>query len=215
MKKKKKKLHSITTTTNLKAWSAFTVYARLHLHQYAQLHLRHKRAEIHTTIMTKCYEELTYSNFYVSVLLEGLSLMIFVFVGGSAYAKYERPFQRSEVFEIACVYGIMLTVLSQCLKDVSKAHINPAITLANVFTRRVSLLRGCCYIMFQFFGGKIIFWKIDIFKGKSCAKESFVSPKYRELWEINFCKWPIMRYFAGMNFRYKGTKNYKVFIVLR
>lgn len=107
--------------------------------------------------MTKCYEELTYANFYVSVVLEGLSLMFLVFVGGSSYVKYQRPFLPSQVFEIGCVYGIILTVLTQCLKDVSKAHINPAITLANVLTRRISLLRGCCYIVFQFIGGKYKF----------------------------------------------------------
>lgn len=108
--------------------------------------------------MTYCLEELTYPNFYVSIFVEGLSVLLLVFIGGVSYVKYERPYQPSQVFEIAVTYGIMLTVLSQCIKDVSKAHINPAITLANVLTRRVSLLRGCFYIVFQIISGEMLYF---------------------------------------------------------
>jgi len=102
-----------------------------------------------------CLDELKLPNFYVSIFLEALASFLLVFVGGSEYVKYERPFAKEDILQIAFVFGGIHIVLSQCLKDVSKAHINPAITLASTLTKRVSLLRGFCYILFQFGGGTI------------------------------------------------------------
>ncbi|XP_066922294.1 aquaporin AQPAe.a-like [Clytia hemisphaerica] len=120
--------------------------------------------------MVECCEEVKLPNFYVSIILESLASFLLVFIGGSVYVKYERPYNVSNVYEIAVVFGGMLTVLSECLKDVSKAHINPIITLASTLTKRISLLRALCYIVFQFAGALAGVYALDAMVPKAAAR---------------------------------------------
>ena len=106
--------------------------------------------------MVFCCEEAKTPNFYIATLLEGVASFLLMFIGGSVYVKHERPYPQSTIYEIALVFGALVTVLSQCLKDISKAHINPVISLGSLLTKRVSLLRGMSFIVFQFAGGKFV-----------------------------------------------------------
>lgn len=102
--------------------------------------------------MARCCEELRVSNFYVSLLVEGLGVAFLVFIGGTVLLRVDVS-KSSYIVEASMVLGFTLAVLSQCLKDVSGSHMNPAITIACMLTRRVSLLRAFMYIMFQCGGG--------------------------------------------------------------
>ena len=100
-----------------------------------------------------CCEEAKLANFYIATLLEGVASFLLIFIGGSVYVKYERPYPQNAIYEIAMVFGAMTVILSQCLKDISKAHINPVVSLGSLLTKRVSLLRGFSFIIFQIGGG--------------------------------------------------------------
>lgn len=100
-----------------------------------------------------CCEEIKLANFYIATLIEGIASFLLIFIGGSVYVKYERPYSQTTIYEIAMVFGAMIVILSQCLKDISKAHINPVISLGSLLTKRVSLLRGISFIIFQTGGG--------------------------------------------------------------
>lgn len=110
--------------------------------------------------MLSCCEEATSPNFYIAAFLEGVASFLLMFVGGSVYVKHQRPYSEAAIYEIALVFGAMITILSHCLRDVSKSHINPIISLACLLTKRISLLRGFIFIVFQIGGGKwhIVFY---------------------------------------------------------
>ena len=110
--------------------------------------------------MLNCCEELYHQNFYVSLCLEGIATALLVFIGGATFIKVDFALinyvPNDHVMETAVVFGIVLAGLSYCLKNVSGAHINPAISMAALLTRRVSILRGFLYIFFQSAGGNIV-----------------------------------------------------------
>jgi len=63
--------------------------------------------------------------------------------------------KKDYTLEIAIVYGATLAVLTHCLKHITGAHFNPAITIACAITRRVSFLRALCYVISQC-GGSVV-----------------------------------------------------------
>lgn len=91
------------------------------------------------------------ANFYIAVLLEGIGVLLLVFIGGSVYIKLGLK-NHDFILEVAIVYGASLAILTHFLKDITESHLNPAITMACFITRRVSILRGIAYILFQLIG---------------------------------------------------------------
>ena len=104
--------------------------------------------------MARICEELTIANLYVSVLFEGLGVMLLVLIGGMMSLRVNIK-EDDNVWETAFVYGMTLASIMQCLKEVSGSHVNPAISFASMLTRRVSILRGVCYMIFQCAGGML------------------------------------------------------------
>lgn len=98
--------------------------------------------------MTQSCEELRTSNFYVSLFLEGIGVGFLVFITGIMIIRSD-PQRDIYVTESSIVIGLTLAALTQSFKDVSGAHLNPAITMASLLTRRVSMLRALAYIIFQ------------------------------------------------------------------
>ena len=103
----------------------------------------------------KCCEEIKQLNFYVAFVLEGLGVAFLVFITGNVVTKVD---VKKDIFvvESSIVIGFTLAVLTQCIKDVSGAHLNPAITIASLCTSRVSLIRCLFYLIFQCGGGMAI-----------------------------------------------------------
>ncbi|RUS88317.1 hypothetical protein EGW08_003888, partial [Elysia chlorotica] len=56
---------------------------------------------------------------------------------------------------VALTFGFIVATVVWVFNHVSGGHMNPAVTLAALFTRRVSIIRGVLYIVFQIIGGII------------------------------------------------------------
>ncbi|XP_002157029.1 aquaporin AQPcic isoform X1 [Hydra vulgaris] len=107
--------------------------------------------------MLNCCEELYYANFYASLLLEAVATALLVFIGGGTFIRVDIPLlnngKNDHVVETAAVFGLTLAGLLYCLRNVSGAYVNPAVTCAAILTRKTSILRGFFYVIFQCGGG--------------------------------------------------------------
>jgi len=97
--------------------------------------------------------------FWRAVTAEFLAMFLFVFVcvgcalstlniasGASPLATY------NATLSISLCFGLTIFVLAHCFGHISGAHINPAVTLALVVARQITLLRGALYALAQFLG---------------------------------------------------------------
>lgn len=71
----------------------------------------------------------------------------FVFFPGERYTTHFPSH-----IQIALAFGFAGATVSQCVGHISGAHFNPAVTVAMLVTRRISILRGCCYWLVQTLG---------------------------------------------------------------
>ena len=57
--------------------------------------------------------------------------------------------------KIALAFGLAVATLVQCVGHISGAHLNPAVTIAMLVTRNVTVLRAVCYCL-----GRS--WKVNV-----------------------------------------------------
>ncbi len=59
----------------------------------------------------------------------------------------------SEVVKISLTFGLAAATLVQCVGNISGAHMNPAVSVAMLVTRQISVLRAGFYVLAQCVGG--------------------------------------------------------------
>ena len=57
---------------------------------------------------------------------------------------------------ISLSFGFSIATLAMCSLHLSGGHINPAVTIAMMAIRKVTILRGVTYVIFQVVGGELI-----------------------------------------------------------
>ncbi|KAM8967557.1 aquaporin-4 [Pelodytes ibericus] len=105
------------------------------------------------TIMVACKGVWT-QPFWKAVTGEFLAMLIFVLLScGSTinWSTKENP-QPPDLVLIALCFGLSIGTLVQCFGHISGAHINPAVTLAMVCMRKISLAKSAFYILAQCLG---------------------------------------------------------------
>lgn len=88
--------------------------------------------------------------FWQSVLGESIGTLFFVLLGCGAWI--ETSGADPSHIRIALTFGILYAVMMYCFRYVSGGHINPAITLAALATKKISILRAILYIIAQSIG---------------------------------------------------------------
>ena len=100
--------------------------------------------------MSTWTDELQSLLFWRAVTAEALGTFVLVFFCcASGTGWQDAP---PTVVQLSLTVGLSVATIVWCLSDVSGAHINPAITLPMLLTRRVSLARAIMYIFAQCVG---------------------------------------------------------------
>ena len=94
---------------------------------------------------------------------EALGTAVLVFLGaGSVPALFlarggtgGAPFTGAELFAISTAFGLAVVAMVYAIGKVSGCHINPAVTLAMAFTRRMPWNQAVPYVVAQCVGGLI------------------------------------------------------------
>ena len=82
---------------------------------------------------------------------EFVGIFAFVFIGGAAIAMIRYTNGRVGVFEVAAAHGLVFAALVSATMRIS-GHLNPAITLGFLATRRIEPLMGGVYLVAQLLG---------------------------------------------------------------
>jgi aquaporin-4 len=101
--------------------------------------------------LTSCKDELKNYQFWKAVRCEFLVTMLLIFVGCGSWTHSENSSTRE--LKIALCFGLAVATLVQCVGHISGAHMNPAVTMAMLVTRNLSILRSLFYMIAQCVGG--------------------------------------------------------------
>ncbi|XP_068175484.1 aquaporin-4-like [Antennarius striatus] len=97
-------------------------------------------------------------DFWRCVGAEFLSMLLFIlFTLGSTIswrAAEEMP-QAPDLVPISFCFGLSIATMVQCFNHISGAHINPAVTVAMVLTRKLSVAKGVFYLLAQCIGAAV------------------------------------------------------------
>lgn len=95
-------------------------------------------------------------SFWRAVSGEFLAMLIFVLLSlGSTINWAATTKDRThppDLVLISLCFGLSIATLVQCFSQISGAHINPAVTVAMVVTRKLSLAKGIFYLGAQCLG---------------------------------------------------------------
>ena len=86
--------------------------------------------------------------FWRAVLAELLGTFLLVFVGCGSCIGWEDDYAPS-VTQIALCFGLIVATVVWAIGHVSGGHVNPAVTMAMLVTRNVSLARALLFILAQ------------------------------------------------------------------
>jgi aquaporin-4 len=101
--------------------------------------------------LNKVQEEIRSYAFWKAVRCEFLVTLLYVFVGCGSTTAWGEDYTVNEL-KVALAFGLAEATFVQCVGHVSGAHLNPAVSLAMLATRNVTLLRCVFYVIAQCLG---------------------------------------------------------------
>ena len=100
------------------------------------------------SVMATSLDDLRSLLFWRAVLAEFLGTLLLVFVGCGSCIGWEDDYAPS-VTQIALCFGLIVATVVWAIGHVSGGHVNPAVTMAMLVTRNVSLARALFFILAQ------------------------------------------------------------------
>ena len=102
-----------------------------------------------TNSLSECLKDLKDSKLWRGVLAEGIGTMILVFIGCGACLNNEwETFSPTQV-QISLTFGLAVATIVWMIAHISGGHINPAVTVALLVTRKITLVRALLFIAVQ------------------------------------------------------------------
>ncbi|GIY41786.1 aquaporin-4 [Caerostris darwini] len=105
-------------------------------------------------------EELTDQHFWKAVRTEFLATLLLTVLGCGSCLRWKAPPTDHDQITMAIVelrvalaFGLAVATLVQCVGQVSGGHMNPAVTVALLVTRHISVARSAAYVLAQCLGG--------------------------------------------------------------
>ena len=105
-------------------------------------------------VMATSLDDLKSLLFWRAVLAECLGTAFLVFVGCGSCIGWEEDYSPS-VTQIALCFGLIVGTMVWSIAHVSGGHINPAVSLAMLVTRKISIARGLLFIVVQCVGAML------------------------------------------------------------
>ncbi|KAM9790044.1 aquaporin-4-like isoform 1-T3 [Syngnathus typhle] len=108
-------------------------------------------------------DQLKTKEFWRAVGGEFVAMLLFVFLGVGSTIDWESapsdsksiascPTQSDRTNLISLCFALSSATMVQCFGHISGGHINPAVTLAMVVTRKVTIIKGVFYLLAQLVG---------------------------------------------------------------
>ena len=102
--------------------------------------------------LPKFKDEIRSHEFWKAVRCEFLGSLLYVFFGCGSSMQWNSEQSQPMDIRVGMTFGLTLAVMTQCLGTISGGHFNPAVTLAMLVTRRISILRSGIYIIVHLLG---------------------------------------------------------------
>lgn len=119
---------------------------------------------------------------FAKAMAEFVGTFALCFIGGGAILMNAMMGDAGPgLLGIAIAHGLALSIAVTCAMNVSGGHINPAVTIAMLVTRRIGLGGAVVYIVAQLMGGglaggvlsQVVFKDLDTPKGESVVISAF------------------------------------------
>jgi len=92
---------------------------------------------------TTSVEDAKSVRFWLALVAEFLGTLLLVLVACGACARFQgRP---ADIVQISLAFGLSVATIVWAIAHVSGGHINPAVTLGFLITRKISILRYSVY----------------------------------------------------------------------
>lgn len=103
--------------------------------------------------MARLQEDVRRLRFWRGIIAELLGSLFVVFVGCAAFTvTYD---EHSLAVKVGLAFGLTYAAVFYCMRHVGNGHLNPAVTVAMLLTRRASVIRCLLFIVSQFLGALI------------------------------------------------------------
>lgn len=90
-----------------------------------------------------------------AVLAELFGTLVFVLLGTSAVVSVSNADDAGKFMVIAVAHGLAILVVVGLTAKLSGGHVNPAVTLAMMFSRHIGVFRGVLYVVAQAVGAVV------------------------------------------------------------
>lgn len=104
--------------------------------------------------MARIQEDIRRLRFWRSLLAEFLGTLFLVLIGCGAWADKDSN-THLFVVKVALAFGLTLAAVLYCVRSLGEAHLNPAVSLAMLITKRTSVVKLILFVVCQMLGAII------------------------------------------------------------